>query len=187
MTVSRRTALTAIAALPVAIPADAASIAEAIPQTDTALLDLERRIFEHKEAADELGQLAQPLNVIWCRENHRLHDEFEAGRTSQTFDERRAIVEAMPEYQESTRLGELRAREWKSADDLVSQMWAIEAQTPEGRRAKLVVLLGYVMEQDEWREGDWEGSKTFDTVRARDLMIEFVGGEPAKQLREQFS
>jgi hypothetical protein len=49
------------------------------------------------------------------------------------------------------------------------------------------VLLGYVMEQDEWRDGDWEGGKLLTFVRARDLMIEFVGGEPAKQPRDQFS
>jgi hypothetical protein len=36
----------------------------------------------------------------------------------------------MPEYQERMRLGELRGREWEAANDLVSRMWAIEAQTP---------------------------------------------------------
>jgi hypothetical protein len=37
-----------------------------------------------------------------------------------------------------------------------------------------------------WRDADC-ADKTFDIIRARDLMIEFVVGEPAKQLRDQFS
>jgi hypothetical protein len=152
---------------------------------DALLLDLESRIFERKEALDGLGLLADPLDDICCKENHRLHDAFEASRTWPTFDERKVIVEAMPEFKECMRLRELQEREREVADDLVKQMWAIEAQTPEGRRAKLLVLLGYVMESNEWREV-WEDG-TFDVVRARDLMIEFVGGEPAKQLRDQFS
>jgi hypothetical protein len=82
------------------------------------------------------------------------------------------------------RLRELQRIEWSAAEDLVEQMWAIEAQTPEGRRAKVLVLLGYVMEDDEWRRAFDEA---FDVTRARDLLIEFVGGEPAEQLRDQFA
>jgi hypothetical protein len=67
---------------------------------------------------------------------------------------------------------------------LVEQMWAIKARTPEGRRAKVIVLLGYVMEDDEWRRA-WD--LDFDVTRARDLLIEFVGGEPSEQLRDQFA
>jgi|GraSoi2013_100cm_1033763.scaffolds.fasta_scaffold18152_1 hypothetical protein len=40
------------------------------------------------------------------------------------------------------------------------------------------------MEDDEWRRAFDE---PFDVTRARDLMIEFVGGEPAAQLRDQFA
>jgi hypothetical protein len=40
------------------------------------------------------------------------------------------------------------------------------------------------MEDDEWRR---VFDKTFDLTRARDLMIAFVGGEPAAQLRDQFA
>jgi hypothetical protein len=60
-------------------------------------------------------------------------------------------------------------------------MWTTPARTPEGRRAKVLVLLGCIMPGD-WREveADW-GVK-----EARDLLIEFVGGEPAEQLRDQF-
>jgi hypothetical protein len=59
-------------------------------------------------------------------------------------------------------------------------MREIKAQTPEGRRSKVLVLLGYVMEDGVFDE-------PFDVTRARDLMIEFVGGEPAVQLRDQFA
>jgi len=48
----------------------------------------------------------------------------------------------MPEFEECMRLRGLQEREREAADGLVKQMWEIEAQTPEGRRAKLIVLLG---------------------------------------------
>jgi hypothetical protein len=40
-----------------------------------------------------------------------------------------------------------------SADELVSIMWALPAQTPQGRRSKLLVLLGYIMDEF-WRHQD---------------------------------
>jgi hypothetical protein len=39
------------------------------------------------------------------------------------------------------------------------------------------------MEDDEWRRAFDE---PFDVSRARDLLIEFVGGEPSEQLRGRF-
>jgi len=92
----------------------------------------------------------------------------------------------MPEFEECMRLRGLQEREREAADGLVKQMWEIEAQTPEGRRAKLIVLLGYVMENDEWRDAKQPGV-TFDVTLARDLMIELVGGEPGAQLQAQFA
>jgi hypothetical protein len=62
-------------------------------------------------------------------------------------------------------------------------MWETKPQTAEGRRAKALVLLGYVMEADEWRT---VYDSPFDVTRARDLLIEFVGGEASEQLRDQF-
>jgi hypothetical protein len=56
----------------------------------------------------------------------------------------------------------------------------------EGRRAKPLVLLGYVMEDDEWRYTN-AVVEPYDITRARDLMIEFVGGEASEQLRDQFA
>jgi hypothetical protein len=119
--------------------------------TDAQLLALEEKVFAHKEAFDALKPEADRLREIWCKEDHRLHDEFETTRIWPTFEERKAILDAMPEYKESMRLQEMQQQHREKADDLVKQMWEIKAQTPEGRRAKVLVLLGYVMEDDEWR------------------------------------
>jgi hypothetical protein len=48
---------------------------------DSALVRLEAQIFEHKKAIDAMEPEAERLDGIWCRENHRLHDAFEATRT----------------------------------------------------------------------------------------------------------
>jgi hypothetical protein len=56
-------------------------------------------------------------------------------------------------------------------------MWEIKAQTPEGRRAKVLVLLGYVMEDDEWRR---VFDEPFDLTRARDLMR--AGGATSRSI-----
>jgi hypothetical protein len=66
---------------------------------------------------------------------------------------------------------------------LLDQMWATPAHTSEGRRAKLNVLLGRVL-GEKWYGQD--GELECEMRKARDMMIEFVGGEPAEQLRDQF-
>jgi hypothetical protein len=63
-------------------------------------------------------------------------------------------------------------------------MWAIRALTSEGRAAKLRVLLAWLM-GDDWRENDSDAD--YPIREARELMFEFVGGEPAAQLRDQFA
>ena len=45
-----------------------------------------------------------------------MHDEFEATQTGPTFDERRAIVETMPEFEECMRLRGLQEREREAAE-----------------------------------------------------------------------
>jgi hypothetical protein len=65
---------------------------------------------------------------------------------------------------------------------LIDEMWALPAHTPEGRRAKVLVLLVCVLGQ-EWTAID---ERTGDSeLMARNLLIEFVGGEPGAQLRDQ--
>ena len=67
-------------------------------------------------------------------------------------------------------------------EDLVREMWATPALTPEGRRAKVLVALR--MLPSHWREVD---EKTeYGILETRQLLIEFVGGEPGKMLRDQF-
>jgi hypothetical protein len=160
------------------------SLAAAAVDPDVALFLLENKIFEHKAVFEAVEPETDRLDSIVCNVKHRLHDECDATRSAPTFEEREAIVNAMPEFKEYMRLREVQELERARADDLVKQMWEIKAQTPEGRRAKLLVLLGYVMEGEEWRRSFDE---PFDITLARDLMIEFVGGEPAAQLRDQFA
>jgi hypothetical protein len=119
---------------------------------DAGLLELEEKIFKHKQAIDALEPEADRLSDIWTNENKRLHDEYEATGTGPAFEERMAIVDAMPEFKEYMRLRFLQEPHRDAADDLVKQMWATPALTPEGRRAKVIVLLGYVMEDDECEE-----------------------------------
>jgi len=73
---------------------------------------------------------------------------------------------------------------YEALDELIDQMWAIPAQTPEGKAAKIKVLVCSVM-GDDWREHD--GEADVDIRLARALMIELVDGEPAAQLRDQFA
>jgi hypothetical protein len=170
-------------------PPASAAVASASPldpavHPDARLFELEEKIFKHKEASDAFEPEADRLSDIWTMENKRMSDEYEATRT---FKEQKAIIDDMPEFKEYMRLRGLQTIQREAADELVKQMWEIKAQTPEGRRAKVVVLLWYVMEDDEWRRVFDEPFEPFDVTRARDLLIEFVGGEPAAQLRDQFA
>jgi hypothetical protein len=89
----------------------------------------------------------------------------------------------MPESIEHNRLCKLQDAHYAKMEDLVRQMWAIPALTPEGRRAKVLVALR--MLPDRWRVTDEEAD--YGISETRQLLIEFVGGEPGKMLREQFT
>jgi hypothetical protein len=124
------------------------------------------------------------LHPIWVEETKRLHDEVLAGRSTLTHDERWAIVGAMPECIECTRLMRLQDAFYNRMDELISQMFAMPAQTAQGRRAKVTVLLVCVM-GDGWTSVD---EKTdYPERMARSLLIEFIGGEPGEQMRDQFA
>jgi len=60
---------------------------------------------------------------------------------------------------------------------------AIPALTPVGRRAKVLVALRVL--PDEWRDHDEKAE--YGILQARQLLIEFIGGEPGAQLRDQFA
>jgi hypothetical protein len=89
----------------------------------------------------------------------------------------------MPECIEHNRLCKLQDTHFAEMEALVKQLWATPAQTPEGRRAKVLVALRLL--PDRWREVDEEAD--YGIRETRQLLIEFVGGEPGAQLRDQFA
>lgn len=169
-------AATAVSASPIAMPSN-----------DAALLEMEEKIFEHQEAAEAINDDLARLAAVWKREAHRLYVEARAaGNLIETEGQRLEQVAAMPEAIEHGRLIDLQDLHWEAADKLVDRMWALPAQTPEGKRSKLLVLLGHIMGV-EWRNQDDHHNTSYEIRRARSLMIELVGGEPAAQLRDQFA
>jgi hypothetical protein len=68
-------------------------------------------------------------------------------------------------------------------DALIKEMLATPAHTADGRRAKVQVLLVCILGQG-WTAIDEQTD--YPERMARDLLIEFVGGEPGRMLREQF-
>ena len=151
---------------------------------DATLLEMEKEIFQLREKIHAFDPETARLQNIWSDEMIRLHQASLTGDCKLSKEERSAAVAAMPEAIEHSRLVAEQRPFREQSDELVEQMWSTQARTPEGRRAKLLVLLGHIM-VDDWRadnrEVDWE------IKMARDLMIEFVGGEAAAQLRDQFA
>jgi hypothetical protein len=146
------------------------------------LLDLQKQIFAAHEAATVNHAEIKRLGDIIGAEVERLYNDVYVHRRSNlTEKERWAIVLAMPEAKEHDRLVTLAQPHHDRVIELIEQMWAIPTTTPEGRRAKFSVLLDHVM-GNGWleRDADWH------IELARRMMIEFVGGEPTAQLREQF-
>jgi hypothetical protein len=93
-------------------------------------------------------------------EGKRLYDEALASEVRQgrylSPQERWDRVHAMPEGQEYDRLCELQSAHLMKMEEMIRTMWVTPARTPEGRRAKVLVLLGCVMSRD-WSdiEADW--------------------------------
>jgi hypothetical protein len=150
---------------------------------DSALLKLEEQIFEQSEAAHAFDDEIIRLCKITIGESKRLADEVSAGRLTMTPDERWALVWEMPEAKENDRLVALQNTFFDRMNALIEQMFAIPGHTAEGRRAKVLVLLGCIM-GEEWRRLDEEMDCREEKARA--LLLEFVGGEPGQQLRAQF-
>ena len=157
----------------------------ASPLDDSALLALEEQIFEQYWAATAYDDEIIRLSEIWTAESKRLYAaSFDAeGNSSLTPQQRWDIVTALPESIEHNRLCRLQDPFYARMDALIKQMFATPAHTAEGRRAKATVLLGCVM-GDEWRRVDAETD--YPELMVRNLLIEFVGGEPGAQLRDQF-
>jgi hypothetical protein len=163
-----------------AIPQPAAAHAD-----DNALLKLEEQIFEQYWAANAHNDEIFRLSEIWTTESKRLYAaSLDAeGYSSLTPQERWDIVTKLPECVEHDRLCRLQDPHQSKMSALIDEMWATPAHTAEGRRAKVQVLLVCIL-GDEWtaideRTGD-------DELMARNLLIELVGGEPGRMLRDQF-
>jgi hypothetical protein len=158
---------------------------QADANADARLIELEEKIFELIHAMDEFEPEMSRLQQVWTSESIRLYNEVQYGSSTLSAKDRSAIINAMPECIEHTRLCNLVQRQDDEAQLLVKQMWAIPAKTPEGRRAKFFVLLAYFM-PEKWSEAS-DIDADCDIEYARRLMIEMIGGEPAEQLRDQFA
>jgi hypothetical protein len=99
-----------------------AASATAIPTlTDRALIEMEEKIFEHKEAAEEINSELDRLGAIWRGEQQRLYEAaVAAGNVVETEDQRLEQVGAMPEHIEHGRLIDLQGTHWYAADELVA-------------------------------------------------------------------
>jgi hypothetical protein len=155
-----------------------------VARDDAELLELEEKIFDLIHAMDDFDPEISRLHEIWTGEMLRLEAAAAAGESTLSRTERSAIVRAMPECIEHTRLCNLQHPLDEEAGRLAKQMWEIPAKTPEGRRSKFLVLLAYFMPR-EWSEADVDADCEIEY--ARKFMIEMIGGEPAEQLREQLA
>ena len=88
------------------------------------------------------------------------------------------------EIEEQRRLGDLQERHFERMDELIKEMWAMPSPTSEERRAKFEALLVCIMRHD-WRDNDEDAD--YDIRMARQLLIEFVGGQQADILADQFA
>jgi hypothetical protein len=162
--------------------------ANALPADDSQLLKLEKQIFEQYEGAAGYDAEILRLSEIWTTESDRLYKEALAREaqtgTYLTPQERWALVTDTPACIEHNRLSELQEPFLRRMDDLISQMFAMRATTSEGRRAKAEVLLSCIMPID-WRHRDEQTDRP--ELMARNLLLEFVGGEQGAQLQDQFA
>lgn len=150
---------------------------------DSALLALEDQYLEQKELAGAYDEELERLALIWTDKYRELHEAFILGHSTLGPQERSAIIGAMPEAIEHTRLSGLQFPHYARMDDIVREMWAIPAHTAEGRQAKVLVALDLL--PSDWRVVDKDCD--YGIRETRQLLIELIGGEPAEQLREQFA
>jgi hypothetical protein len=128
---------------------------------DSALLALEEQFFEQKDLADSYNGEIHRLSTVCRVEGRRLYDkalaiEVQTGKF-RAAEERWGLVGEMPESIECVRLERLQDAHHAKMEHLVKQMWAMPANTPEGRRAKVLVALNLL--PDDWRvvdeHADW--------------------------------
>jgi hypothetical protein len=171
--------LAAAASAAVAVVATKAAVA--MPQDDSELVRLEEQIFEQYEGAAQYDDEILRLSAIWTPESIRRLESMDGGNLSQK--ERWKLATDFPECEAHNRLCKRQDPFYRRMDALIKQMFAMPAHTAEGRRAKVSVLLGCIM-TDDWRGPDKETD--YEIEMTRKLLIEFIGGEPGKMLRDQF-
>ena len=144
--------------------------------TGASLLELRDRIFrcyaEARSYDDEIFRLAEILED----QRDLLYKDCSI-RPALVFEK----ISAMRESKEQSRLVDLQNAPYAEMDKLISQMWKIPATTDAGRLAKVEVLLECIL-QTEGPDEDLD----YGIREARQLLIEFVGGEAAANLRFQF-
>jgi hypothetical protein len=161
-----------------------ASTAPATTDADAELLGLyERIMFDLYEKAHEHDDEMIRLQEIWHDELRRLRLLRLTGKSSRSEAEDWKLVADMPESHEHTRLVKLTGP-FHEMEVLIERMMVIPAQTSAGRAAKVDVLLSCLM-GDDWVAPNDEAE--YDIRTARNLIFEFVGGEPAEELRQQFA
>ena len=149
---------------------------------------MEEQIFEQYNDACAFNDEIIRLSKIWPGKARQLYDEalkkeWQAG-VYITADERWKRAMDTPECREHSRLCTLQEPFLARMEALIKQMYATPAHTAEGRPAKVMVLLGVILGED-WRDHDDETD--YPQLMARRLLIEFIGGEPGEQLRDQFA
>ena len=173
-------AVSAYALAAAAMPIDAARTCSL---DDSRLVELEEMIFEYDDAAGAFDSENIRNSNIWQAEYKRLADEVDAGRSTLTKDEIWAIVVETPASKEHDRISKIQNELYAKSEPLIAELFATPALTSEGRRAKAMVLIGVIMDRD-WQRADAETD--YPEQMARNLLIEFVGGEPGEMLRGQF-
>jgi hypothetical protein len=137
-------AASAVGAGSLAVAATPTTAHQCFAADDSELPQLEKQIFEQLEAAQAYDDEIFRLSEIWEAKLSRLENEFYAGRSALTTMERWAIIKAMPESAEHERLTKLQRPYYDAYDTLIERMFFVPAQTAEGRRSKVAVLLSCI-------------------------------------------
>ena len=150
------------------------------------LLTLEKQIFEAYDAAHAYTDDITRCMIVWRDGMLKLEAEARAGGVqlakSGFMDQ---VTVLYPEaLAEQRRLTALQDPHFLRMDELIKEMWATPAKTPEERRAKVEVLLVCIAPPG-WRDNDHDAD--YDVKMARALLFEMVGGQPGDILADQFA
>ncbi|WP_063686009.1 hypothetical protein [Bradyrhizobium stylosanthis] len=157
----------------------APSIAVADLSEDTRLLDIEARIWGLYELAHQHDDEMTRLHCHCVDQLKALSESRPDMDSKQRWD----FITQTAESKEHERLVKLTDPYHDQIEALVKEMWPIKARTADGRRAKFEVLVACCMSLD-WQDTDKDAD--WDTMMARHLLLEFMGGKEADELRKRF-